>query len=158
MKKFVVTGSIALCLLPFSLCCAAQVKDAQPAAHPFRWIEGCWTTTDGVTKEVWAREGDKHLFGYSTLTKEDEVRFFEQLRLEDAEDGWQFSAYPRGVGPVHFKITASTDTSATFENFENNYPQRIEYRRSGDDLTAEISSADRTKTSDWAFTKCDRDE
>ena len=158
MKKSIVAISVAIGLSPFSLGCATQVENAQSAAHPFDWVEGCWMSASGVTKEVWAREGDKHLFGYSTLTKKGEVKFFEQLRLEDTDDGWQLSAYPRGIGPVHFKMTASTETSATFENFENDYPQRIEYRREGDGLAAEISLADRTKTSDWAFNRCDKDK
>lgn len=119
------------------------------------WLVGCWRTEDGETEERWVRAaGSDYLFGYSTSLKDSKVSFFEQLRLEPAEDEFVFFAYPRGVGPTRFSQAARTEGSITFENLENDYPQRITYKREGGMLNAEISKADGTNKVGWKYSGC----
>jgi len=42
-----------------------------------------------------------------------------------------------------------------FENPDHDFPQRIEYARAGDTLTATISTMDRERTFSWSWTRQD---
>lgn len=55
-------------------------------------------------------------------------------------DGVQsYIAQPGGKPPTAFKRTAGGETWARFENPDHDFPQRIEYRREGDRLHAEVA-------------------
>ena len=135
----------------------AHTASADKADHSFQWIEGCWVTESEETREVWSIGSAEYVFGYNTLTKDEKVRFFEQMRLENSADGWHFVAYPKGIGPTHFLETNRSEQSVAFLNTETDYPQKITYHREGDKLLAEISLADGSNPNRWVFTRCDKD-
>ena len=57
-----------------------------------------------------------------------------------------------GLGtPVAVKLTQSPDSSARFENPQHDFPQRIEYRRTGHALHAEIAGPRQGKERVIAF-------
>ena len=64
---------------------------------------------------------------------------FEFLRVELRDGVPTYVAQPQGAPPVAFKLTQSSASSARFENPTHDFPQRIEYRRSGPAMRAEIA-------------------
>ena len=103
------------------------------------WIAGCWTSDDG--KE----------------------RIEENWMIQIREVNGQL-AYVVSLGlsakPVIFKLIKNSDSEATFENPEHDFPQRIIYRReSADTLFARIEGQEKgvNKAMDFRYrrSRCD---
>ncbi|MFO0635350.1 MAG: DUF6265 family protein [Nannocystaceae bacterium] len=120
---------------------------ASPAVAPsLDWIVGTWqaNTPQGVVTEQWSHGEAGSLLGRSETKQGDTVVFFEQMRLQRADDGTvTFLAQPMGRTPATpFRaVPPWSSQQLTVENPDNEFPQRIEYRRDGDTLTATISGA-----------------
>jgi hypothetical protein len=129
----------------------APAADAE-TLDDLRWLKGCWRTQGGasVITEVWSTPPMPAMLGYSFTTRDGQIRDWEQTRIEIIDGTPTFIAMPRGGAPVRFRLTSTvfeSDTrlhgdSATFENPEHDYPQRVTYARVGDRLTATISRTD----------------
>ncbi|MEM9838837.1 MAG: DUF6265 family protein [Pseudomonadota bacterium] len=130
------------------LCGSAQAGD------DLAWLEGCWATESEQTREVWQRASGGLLFGHNTLTRDGEVRFFEQLRLEERDGTWHFFAYPRGKGPTELVEAASGPLMLDVRAPEHDFPQRIVYRREVDNLTAVVSLLDGSEPRSWRYRPC----
>jgi hypothetical protein len=63
---------------------------------------------------------------------------FEFVRIMEIEGALTYVAQPDGDPPTNFPRTDGGDDWIRFENKEHDYPQRIEYRREGEGLRAEI--------------------
>ncbi|MEL7130038.1 MAG: DUF6265 family protein [Pseudomonadota bacterium] len=138
--------------------CSYHVPGDEPAIdtaqNEFRWLAGCWVTLSGETREVWSVAGDTLLFGYNTVGPQTAPHFYEQLRIQKANDDWLFSAYPEGAGPTQFPLADLTETSAVFVNPDHDYPQRITYARQELNLTATISKMDGSNQQSWTYVPC----
>ncbi len=131
------------------------------------WFTGCWEFEDGSTREVWSEPEGIHLFGYSvsyehspSTTSGKTVTFFETMRIELAPSGdypVAFFAYPSGKGPTRFEQTAHAPHAVTFENPQNDYPQRIRYWRDGTHLKAEISTLQGEQIRQFDYRPCSID-
>ena len=63
------------------------------------------------------------------------------------EDGVPaYVAQPNGSPPTTFRRTAGGRDWARFENSTHDFPTRVEYRRQGEALHAEIAGADKDGT------------
>ena len=131
-----------------------QAQEADP--NRLDWLTGCWQGDDKVTREVWSASQDGYYFGYSVVTKDDHVIFFEQMRIDPAPMP-VFNAYPAGNGPFPFAATELTETSVTFANPDHDFPQKIKYWRDGTHLRAVISAMDGSRAGDFNFTPCATD-
>ena len=120
------------------------------------WLSGCWQHIDGPSREVWVEAATDLLFGYSVTTSGDQLRSFEDLRIEPSEAGHVYVASPNGTTPVRFTETHGTDVSLRFENPDHDFPQRIEYFRDHTTLTATISNMDRSQSFEIAMRACDK--
>ena len=60
------------------------------------------------------------------------------MRIANLEGTWTLIAQPSGNPPTKFARTDGGEGWIRFENKEHDYPQRIEYRSTGEGLTAEI--------------------
>jgi hypothetical protein len=77
---------------------------------------------------------------------------YEFMRIAaDAEGRIAFWASPGGQPPVRFALVAASRFGAVFENPANDYPTRIEYRRSGNVLVATISGAGGANPRIWRY-------
>lgn len=144
-----------LCLFAISAC--AQTTTAEEAdPNRLDWLTGCWQGDDGVTREVWSASQDGYYFGYSVVTKNDHVVFFEQMRIDPAPQP-VFNAYPKGDGPFPFAAVELSETGITFANPDHDFPQKIEYWREGAALRARISRLDGSRAGTFSFTPCASD-
>lgn len=119
------------------------------------WLSGCWISADESTREVWSEDFDGMMFGYSVTWKDAQVSFFEQLRIEPHETGRVYLASPRGTGTTAFTLTDMTHQSALFENPEHDFPQRLLYRRQGNQLAVNVSTLDQSRGFQVNFHPCD---
>ena len=113
---------------------------ATPTADDFAWLSGHWCLVSGdeFTEEHWLPPRGNLMLGVSHTVRGGKTTSFEFMRIEFGAQ-IQFIAQPRGQPPTVFRLTASGDGWARFENREHDFPQRIEYRRTGTGLHAEIA-------------------
>ena len=138
-------------LIIFAALLLAPAARAQ-TLDDLRWMKGCWRTQGGasVITEVWSAPPMPAMLGYSFTTRDGQIRDWEQTRIEVVDNAPTFIAMPRGGAPVRFTLTSTefeSDSrlhgdSATFENPEHDYPQRVRYARVGDRLVATIPRID----------------
>lgn len=119
------------------------------------WLSGHWETGDADgrwTEEHWSDPRGGVMLGTSRTLNGDRLRDFEFLRIQAGEDGVPaYLAQPGGRPPVTFHLTAHDATSATFDNPQHDFPQRIVYRRRGDTMVATISALDGSNAMSWTY-------
>ena len=146
--------SLLLLTLGTLMLTQTQAQEADP--NRLDWLTGCWQGDDMVTREVWSASQDGYYFGYSVVTKDDHVIFFEQMRIDPAPMP-VFNAYPAGNGPFPFAAIELTEASVTFANPDHDFPQKIKYWRDGTHLRAVISAMDGSRAGAFNFTPCAAD-
>lgn len=133
-----------------------MLPGAAPAAGGLpEWLAGRWCTAEGGptrTCEQWQPAAGGMMLGASQMVKGDRTVAFEFLRITMDGDTAVYLAQPSGKPPTAFRAVAGAE-GITFVNAGHDYPQRIHYRREGDELTAEISLADGSKAMRWSYRK-----
>ena len=115
----------------------AAAGDALPA-----WMAGSWCSNANAQRieEVWLEPAAGLMLGMSrTVAANQKPPQFEFLRVELRDGVPTYLEQPQGRPAVAFKLTQAGDSSARFENPAHDFPQRIEYRRNGNALHAEIA-------------------
>lgn len=122
----------------------------------FSWLAGHWRSeSDGrVSEEVWMMPEGGLMTGMGRTIRDGRAVSFEFLYIATGEDP-AYYAQPGGQPPVRFGLVSKDGESAVFENPEHDFPQRIEYARDGDVLTATISTLDREREISWSWTRRD---
>jgi hypothetical protein len=115
------------------------VVQAGPA--DLQWMVGHWCSMqDGrLIEEQWFDARGDLLLGMSRTVKGARTESFEFLRIEWKDGVASYIAQPQGDPPVAFRLVASGADWARFENAANDFPKRIEYRKTGRGLHAEIA-------------------
>ena len=139
MNKKKILGLVSVAALSFS----ASASD-QPAA--LDWFAGHWCSDRNgeFIEETWLAPRGDLLLGLSRTVKGTKTASFEYLRIEWTAGVPSYIAQPQGHPPVPFKWTAGGPDWARFENPANDFPKRVEYRRTKDGLYAEIAGPDPT--------------
>ncbi|MBO6586767.1 MAG: hypothetical protein JJ953_11725 [Gracilimonas sp.] len=121
------------------------------------WITGYWTgNTQGVDmEELWTPVSGNMILGvHRDVFGENSA--YEFLRITIKKDGSiVYLASPSGKEPTEFTLSELTSNKAVFENLSHDFPQRIIYSRSGDQLTARIEDENGEKGMQWTWTKTD---
>lgn len=104
------------------------------------WLVGSWVSTAGdeTTVERWTRAADR-LVGEGTTTRDGARVFGERLEIACAGGALVYTAWPEGQAMAAFRATSVDETRAVFEEPSHDFPTRIEYRRDGEGLVAEVS-------------------
>lgn len=125
-------------MLP-ALLFALSAQAAAPAPD-LGWLAGHWCGGGGETiEESWLAPRSGELLGLSRTMRGERVVAFEFLRIAAVDGVPTYLAQPGGRPPTAFALSAGGDNWVRFENPAHDFPQRIEYRRSGDTLHAEIA-------------------
>ena len=111
-----------------------------------QWLIGEWQnqSSQGLLTETWTRENDSTLTARSYFIKTaGDTLHLEVITLSEDKSGVRYVPTVQGQNnnnPVTFKMTASDETSMTFENPQHDYPSKIVYRKiNADSIVAEIS-------------------
>jgi hypothetical protein len=135
MKTRLFRPAALLLLVPCALAADA------PALRDLGWISGHWCggAGDERIEELWMSPDGDVLLGLGRSLKGAETASYEYMRIV-IEDGVPvFVAQPGGAPPTAFKHTSGGADWARFENPAHDFPKRVEYRRQGDALHAEIA-------------------
>ena len=135
---------------------AATTPQAQPVAKPapavaaasartaseekLAWLAGDWCGNDEEQEleESWLAPRANEAIGMSRTLAGGRMLSFEFMRIIDREGSPTYVAQPNGEPPTYFKKTGGGEGWIRFENKQHDYPQRIEYRKLGEGLLAEI--------------------
>ncbi|MDX1571891.1 MAG: DUF6265 family protein [Xanthomonadales bacterium] len=131
------------------------VMTAEAAELP-AWMIGCWSdgADEDLTVEAWAQADGNHLFGLNFRSSADGVAF-EYLRIELTAGTPEYVAQPGGQPPTRFPLLQASQGYALFANDAHDYPQRIGYRRIGDEMEVWISLADGSRRFAWDWSRTD---
>lgn len=129
---------------------------APPSVDDLGWMSGYWLSCgpQGEVAETWTDPRGGQMIGHGvTLTPRGRTDF-EMLRIAPADGVAAYHAQPRGQAPTVFKAIEADGDHVVFQNLENDFPQRIIYRRQGADImTARIEGAidGREQSMEWRF-------
>ena len=101
----------------------------------FKWLEGRWEGLEGKMKifEVWQPINDNKMIGIGGAFQGTDTLFAEKIKIEKTDNELYYIAIvPGNPAPVSFKLINSSNTSATFENLEHDFPQRVIYTKNAD--------------------------
>jgi Domain of unknown function (DUF6265) len=107
-------------------------------------LEGQWREVKGtaVVDEVWTNNKGNVIVGVSR-TVDGLANAFEFMRIENRKEGILFIAQPGGDKPTPFRLVAHDANKLVFTSPAHDWPQRIEYRRTGPDtLEATVGTLD----------------
>ena len=107
-------------------------------------LEGQWREVNGtaVVDEVWTNNKGNVVVGVSR-TVNGLSNAFEFMRIENRKEGVLFLAQPGGEKATPFLLISHDAKTLVFSNPAHDWPQRIEYRRTGADmLEATVGSFD----------------
>jgi len=109
------------------------------------WLEGRWCGGDTTVRieETWLPTRGDMQFGVSRTVKEGRVVGFEFLRIAVMDGVPTYLAQPGGKPATAFVRAAGGEHWIRFENPDHDFPKRIEYRRTGNALSAEIAGPGR---------------
>lgn len=125
---------------PAPAAAAVPLRTTAPAAELLKidnlaWIEGCWNgnVNQRDFREQWSPLRGSMLLGAGSTVYQGKTQSYEYLRIESRPDGIFYVALPSGQRATAFKLIAidtdDKDTIFVFANPENDFPQRISYRR-----------------------------
>ncbi|MEQ9422894.1 MAG: DUF6265 family protein [Cyclobacteriaceae bacterium] len=117
---------------------------AQSELDQFAWLLGKWersnVRSNRTAFENWEKSSDSKFSGIGFTLQDGDTVFVEKLELVSNKDGVFYVAnVAHNAAPVFFKIIEITDSGFISENLKHDFPKRIEYELSGNNLKATIS-------------------
>jgi len=154
MHKIAFISLLAAAAGAFSPSAMAQAPSALP-----HWLGGHWCseTADQTIEEHWLGAAGGMMLGVSRTLTQGRKAQFEFMRIEQVDGLPTFIAQPQGVPGTAFKQSATGAEWVKFENAAHDFPNQIEYRRTGDELNAAISGPGddgKDMTIPFAFKRC----
>ncbi len=136
-------------LLLITLACLPLASSFTPSLHaagstpadPYDWIQGDWCGGSGDERieEHWLPAHGGLRLGVARTLQGARTANFEFLRIDSVAGVPTYIAQPGGAPPTSFTRTAGGANWVRFENPQHDFPKRVEYRRLGDALHAEIA-------------------
>lgn len=156
MNRHLIAGLIAgaLILVFAGVHAEPKTQSGSKPASDLAWLSGCWQHNNGATREIWSESYYGLKFGYAVSRRNQQVTFFEDLRIEPSPDGLILVAYPGGKQPTRFVESSLGAQSVSFDNPNHDFPQRITYQRGPTGLTATISTLDGARSTTFEMVIC----
>lgn len=137
---------------------AAPVSAQARPTDALAWLAGCWEwrSASGAVQEHWSSATGGMLLGFSRTIRRDTVREYEFVRIYGVGDTLVYEAQPSRQPRAEFRAVPPFEPEIVFENPTHDFPQRIKYRRVGDDsLLARIEGtrSGQTRGSDFRYAR-----
>jgi hypothetical protein len=128
-------------MLAVTIAAGAAQAETPDAAPDLGWLAGHWCSEDGDRRvdEVWLGDAGGAMHGLSRTVSGGELESFEFMRIERDAAATRFLAQPGGAAPTAFTLVEYGAQRASFANPAHDFPNRIDYRRDGERLHAQIS-------------------
>ncbi|WP_439108065.1 DUF6265 family protein [Congregibacter sp.] len=119
------------------------------------WLVGCWESFENYSTEVWVKNPDGSLLGFSASVEDAEIAFYELLYIREVGGTLTYTAHPSGQSPAVFVLSEEDEQRVVFENPSHDYPQRISYELNDAVLTAEISLMNGDRRLSFSQERCE---
>lgn len=122
------------------------IRDHRSEYEALHWLLGAWQYTKGSMTfiENWSHAAPQLFTAHNVTLKNNDTITYEDVRLEIVNDTLCYHVKPKGQALTAFMLVQLTDNKAVFENFTNDFPQRITYHRTtADSLHAYIEGPSR---------------
>jgi hypothetical protein len=109
---------------------------AEPALEPLQFLAGCWAGSRGseTFEEMWIKPSGTLVVGVSRTRKADKTVFTEYMQVSQEAAGLVMRVQLKlGSTVTEFKLVKSEPGHLVFENPEHDFPQRVLYKKVGDD-------------------------
>lgn len=142
MKFLTAFGIILFCLV-FSAPVQAQ-PDAKTVLAKLSWVTGTWVRANNTKAsrsqtETWVSSPTGYSGKYVTIINGD-TSFVEKFSLLIKDKAVFYVAHgPKDSTPVYFRLTGISETGFVAENPANEFPKKVTYRRTKDNLTTVIT-------------------
>lgn len=114
------------------------------------WLTGCWRSTStnpNVITERWSPLAGNMMMGVGQTVNGNTTVEFEYTRMVQDGANVFFIAKPsQNPDETAFRLIRLAGQEAVFENPEHDFPQRVIYRRTGDNLTGRIEGNNNGRT------------
>lgn len=135
---------------------AVLLQTAHPGVDDLGWMAGYWLSCgpQGEVAETWTDPRGGVMVGHSVTLSPRGRADFEMLRVAAVDGVPAYLAQPRGRPATVFKAIEADGDHVVFQNLENDFPQRIIYRREGIDvMTARIEGPidGQPQSMEWRF-------
>lgn len=130
---------ILLFCLNFLSSCSIKKNQLQP-----EWLVGNWERTNNEsfnkTYENWVLNSENKLIGLWFTIKDKDTIFKEELSIISKNDSLYIHVIGVNENPTLFKFTGQTATSFVCENSANEFPKKITYHRTDNNLNTVVSN------------------
>lgn len=119
------------------------------------WLAGTWVQEkDGVVvRETWLAPKDGVMAGVGQTNRPGRPAFVEYVRISAEPAGATFTATLPGQAPTPFVLLPRPEGEAVFENKAHDFPQRVFYRRCGEELCAGVEGEvdGKVRREEWRY-------
>ena len=115
--------------------CGAGAVSAE-SVEALAFLAGCWASERGEagSGEQWMAPAGGTMLGMSRTVRGGATVAHEFLQIREVEPGkLAYVARPSGQAEATFMLVRAAPGEAVFENPQHDFPQRIVYRRDGED-------------------------
>jgi hypothetical protein len=145
MGKLILFGTLLI------LGVAGNAQTLSSKIEDISWLAGCWERIDPSKalqiSEQWMKPAGGTMFGTGRTVKNGKTVDFEFTRIEQRTEGLFYVARPAAnKEDTDFKLIRSGKSEVVFENLAHDFPQRVMYRREGENLFARIEGNRNGKT------------
>ena len=139
VSKCILLSTLVACIPALSTPIARANGTAQ--TDGLDWIQGDWCggADNERIEEHWLSSHGGLRLGLGRTLKGSRTSSFEFLRIDVVDGVATYIGQPEGAPPTAFKRTAGDKNWVRFENPQHDVPKRVEYRRTGNALYAEIA-------------------
>lgn len=145
---------LAFTLLAIALATSAQAAPADYLAK-LSWLAGSWIEQKAATttRETWLPPLGGAMAGAGQTNASGRKARIEHMTITAEAAGVTFTAIVPGQPPTPFVMLPGPDGEAIFENKAHDFPQRVIYRRCGEQLCARIEGTVRGQPAaqDWTY-------
>ena len=139
----------------------AAGEPAPSKIEALAWFAGAWSGDEGPVsmEEHWTPAKGGSMLGLHRDVKGGKTVEFEFLRIAETPGGLVYFASPMGRPATPFRLVEGGEKRAAFENKEHDFPQRILYWLTPDDvLHARIEGprGGKTVSREWAWNRTAR--
>ena len=154
------TRTVLIMLLLTPVVSFSQNKDGIKAEFErLYWLNGTWSQTNTskpgqALVEQWKKSGDYELKGQATTTQNGDTVYIDRTTLIIKDNSIYYVAdVPQNKQPTYFKLISITTNGFVCENPEHDFPKKITYQLTGNQLKATISG--NGKSFDYLYVKKD---
>lgn len=129
----------------------AEKPMAGAKVEDLAWLAGCWETKNAAKQlsilEQWMAPEGGAMLGMSRTVRSGKMTGYEFLRIVRDDVSVKYVSRPsENTTDTDFRVVKLSPNEVIFSNPQHDFPQRIIYRRDGDNLTARIEGTTDGKT------------